>query len=54
MKKVYNQPRLTVENMDFSLLVEVSSIPVKDGTTGSFDAKGLFDFEEEEDEDDEE
>ena len=48
MKKVYNQPRLTVENMDFSLLVEVSSIPVKDGKTGSFDAKGGFGFEEEE------
>ena len=48
MKKVYNQPRLTVENIDFSLLAEVSSIPVKDGKTGSFDAKGLFGFEEEE------
>ena len=47
MKKVYNQPRLTVENMDFSLLAEVSSIPVKDGKTGSFDAKGSFGFEEE-------
>ena len=48
MKKVYNQPRLTVENMNFSLLAEVSSIPVKDGKTGSFDAKGSFGFEEEE------
>ncbi len=45
---MYNQPRLTVENMDFSLLVEVSSIPVKDGKTGSFDAKGSFGIEEEE------
>ena len=54
MRKNYNKPRLTVENMDFSLLAEVSSIPVKDGKTGSFDAKGLFDFEEEEDEEDEE
>ena len=48
MKKVYNQPRLTVEKMNTSLLVEVSSIPVKDGKTGSFYAKGSFGFEEEE------
>ena len=51
MKKVYNQPRLMVEKMNISLLAEVSSIPVKDGKTGSFDAKGGFGFEDEFDED---
>ena len=51
MKKVYNQPRLAVEKMNTSLLAEVSSIPVKDGKTGSFDAKGGFGFEDEFDED---
>ena len=45
MRKNYNKPRLVVEKMDFSLLVEVSSIPVKEGKTGSFDAKeGYLDF----------
>ena len=53
MKKVYNQPRLMVEKMNISLLAEVSSIPVKDGKTGSFDARAWSGFEDEFDEYDE-
>ncbi len=37
--------------MNISLLAEVSSIPVKDGKTGSFDAKGISGFDDEFDED---
>lgn len=50
MRKNYNKPRLVVEKMDFSLLVEVSSIRVRGDKSSSFDAKGSFDFEDEEDE----
>ena len=51
MKKVYNQPRLMVEKMNISLLVEVSSIRVKDEKKSTFDAKGISGFEDEFDED---
>ena len=54
MKRVYNQPRVTVEEMYLSLLVEVSSIPVTGGKKGSFDARAWSGFEDEYDEYDEE
>ena len=47
MRKKYNKPKLTVEKMNFPLLVDVSYIHV--GDTGSFDAKetsSCFDDEE--------
>ena len=47
MRKVYENPELTVEKMNISLLVQVSDIRVSD-KTGTFDAKdasGSFDEE---------
>lgn len=38
MRKKYNEPKLSVEKMDFSLLTETSEIFV--GGTGKLDAKG--------------
>jgi hypothetical protein len=48
MRKKYCKPRISVEKLDFSLLVETSYIRV--GGTGSFDAKGCSDdfYDEEE------
>lgn len=48
MRKKYCKPRISVEKLDFSLLVETSYIRV--GSTGSFDAKGCSDdfYDEEE------
>ena len=48
MRKKYCKPRISVEKLDFPLLVETSYIRV--GGTGSFDAKGCSDdfYDEEE------
>ena len=49
MRKKYTKPKLTVEAMNLPLLGNTSRIPV--GGTGSFDAKEIssyFDEEEEE------
>ena len=38
MRKKYSKPKLTVEKMNLSLLVDVSNIHI--GARGSFEAKG--------------
>ena len=53
MRKKYDKPKLSVEKLDFSLLMETSTIHV--GGTGTLDAKysSLFFYEDEDEEDDE-
>lgn len=49
MKKIYKKPKISVENMNLSLLVETSDINV--GGTGKLDAKGTSSYFYEEDDD---
>ena len=47
MKKNYRKPRLSVENMNFSLLVQTSNIYV--GGSGTLDSKANYQYIEDED-----
>ena len=50
MKKNYRKPRLSVENMNFSLLVQTSNIYV--GGSGTLDSKANYQYIEDEEEED--
>ena len=41
MKKKYITPRILVEKMDFSLLIETSKIPIVTDRPGSLDVKAF-------------
>ena len=47
MRKKYNKPKLSVEELDFSLLMETSEISV--GGSGKLDAKVVLRIFEDED-----
>ena len=52
MKKVYISPRIMVEKMNVSLLLDTSEIHVNENLPKSLDAKDRFGyFDDEEDED---
>ncbi len=50
MKKVYISPRILIENVDFTLLLDTSEIRINENVPKPLDAKGGLDYFYDEDE----